>query len=34
MFQVGEIGWTIGTTTKGVPVYQVISLDFERIHWF
>jgi hypothetical protein len=21
------------TTTKGVPVHQMISLDFERIHW-
>jgi hypothetical protein len=22
------------TTTKGVPVHKVISLNFERIHWF
>ncbi len=23
----------VGTTTKGVPKPQVISLDFEWIHW-
>jgi hypothetical protein len=23
----------VDTTTKGVPIHQVISLDFEWIHW-
>jgi hypothetical protein len=25
--------WKQYTTTKGVPIHQVISLDYEWIHW-